>query len=123
MTATPARIGFIEHEFRTVTATDTLAKDKYGNLARQSDDPIETFFDNTVDAQAVCNARQSLLGGDRRRFRVGAKGLAEIMALSYSKAIPIVRYEDEERDCFRSMLVGDITFDFAKNSVTMTLWG
>ena len=123
MTATPARIGFIEHEFRSVTATDTLVKGRYGNLARQSEDPIETFFDLTADAQAVCNARQSLLGGDRRRFRVAAKGLSEMLALPYSETIPVARYEDKERDCFRNMIVGDITFDFAKNGVTMTLWG
>ena len=86
-------------------------------------DPVETFFDNAADAQVVCNARQTLLGGDRRRFHVAAKGLSEILALTYSQVIPVARYEDKERDCSRAMLIGDISFDFSKNSVTMTLWG
>ena len=108
MVATAARIGFVMEEWRRVVATTGRAQENYGALARESEDPVETFFDNTGDAQKVANARQALLSGDRRRFSVGVRDAEAIMALETTGAIPVARYVDEERGVDRAMLVSEI---------------
>ena len=72
MPATASRIGFITQEFRTVTAgPDSTVDAKYGKLARKTDAPLETYFDDVADAQAICNALAALLSADRRRLQQG----------------------------------------------------
>ena len=61
MPATPARIGFILQEFRKVTVESPGVVTKYGDAARTSDDPVETFFNTTADALAMAQERQDLL--------------------------------------------------------------
>lgn len=123
MPATPARIGFVQQEFRRAISTTSSVQTKYGSLARQSDDPIETFFDNVSDAQTVANARQSLMSGDRRRFNVQVTGLSEVLALAYTSAAPLARYVDPERQCDFSAVVCDIRINFGRQSAAMTVWG
>jgi hypothetical protein len=49
MPATPARIGFITQDYRVVTSgPDTAVQAKYGSMARNTDDPLPTFFDAVV---------------------------------------------------------------------------
>lgn len=123
MVATATRIGFIQTEFRKATAESDTAFARYGSLARESDDPVETFFDDVADAQTMADERLALLSQERRRFRVQVNGVAEALALDLSAGIPVARYIDSERDCDRNMLVSEIVFDFAKDTTTMTLWG
>lgn len=123
MPATAARIGFIMSEFRRVVATTQVVKDRYGALARESDDPILTFFDSPADAQTVADARQSLLKGERRRFRVAAKDLTQTINLDLVIGIPIATYVDTERDVSRPALLSEITFDIGKDTTLMTVWG
>lgn len=123
MPATSARIGFIQHEFRRVVSETADAKTRHGSLARQSDDPIETFFDNTADAQIVCDARQDLLSKERRLFRATTKDIAEVMALDYSGAIPLAQYVDTERAVDARMLLSEVVVDFARQTATLTIWG
>lgn len=123
MPATAARIGFIQTEFRRVTATTPAAQTRHGTLARQSEDPVETFFDNTADAQVVCAARQALLSTERRRFRLAATGIDEVLALSYTGAVPIGRYRDSERAVDCKVLVSEIAIDLGKHSAMLTVWG
>lgn len=123
MVATPARIGFIMEEWRRVIATTSAVETRYGNLARKSDDPIETFFDDVDDAQIVANARQALLSQERRRFRVAVVGLDEVFDLDWLDGVPVARYIDDERDADRPVLVSEIAIDLAKDTATLTLWG
>ena len=124
MSATPARIGFITQSLRRAITETTLAKDQFGSLARQSEDPVETFFDSVDDAQVMADERQELLSAVRRRFSIDVAGVEEISALTYSAgALPIVRYTDDERRIERDMLVGEIVIDLAKQRSALNIWG
>lgn len=50
MVATPARIGFVIEPYRRATAETQIVADRYGNLARETDDPHETWFASLADA-------------------------------------------------------------------------
>lgn len=123
MTATPARIGFITTEFRRVVSENASVKAQFGGLARQSEDPVETFFDSTADAQVMADERQSLLSAIRRRFTVTVQGVEEIAALNYRGALPVAYYRDSERGMDRSMMIGDIAIDFGKQNAAVSIWG
>ncbi len=123
MTATAARIGFVQNEFRRVVASNATVIARYGNIARTSDDPIPTFFDDEDDAQIVADERQALLGGDRRRFRIRAVGVDEFAAISYADSIPVATYVDAARSADMPALISDFTIDYARQTVTATVWG
>lgn len=123
MTATAARIGFITQEWRKAISTTSSVATRYGALARETDDPIETFFDSVTDAQAVANARQTLLSAERRRFRVDLTEVEDIMALTYSSAVPLVTYVDTERGANMTAIVSEIVIDFDRQSAELTVWG
>lgn len=124
MTATPARIGFISQEFRSVIAQSDTVKDQYGSLARETDDPMETFFDNVADAQVMADARQELLSARRRRFRVTVAGIDEVLALDYTSGrSPLAQCIDRERSADISVLVSEIIIDMSRQHAALTLWG
>lgn len=123
MTATAARIGFIQQDFRRVVATTANPTTRYGNLARISEDPIETFFDDIADAEAVAVERQLLLSVDRRRFRVSVVGLDELLALTYSSELPVAGYTDSQRDFSDPTLLASMIMDFDKQKAAVVLWG
>lgn len=125
MSATPARIGFIQSQFRRVISETSSAKTRHGDAARETDDPVETFFDNTADAQAIANARQALLSPERRRFQVRVAGADAGLAIPYtSGTCPLATYTDTERDVSgMTAIIADITIDFARQSSTFTIWG
>lgn len=127
MPATPERIGFITQPYRkTPTAVDATVEAAYGDLARETDidDPIETFFDSTDDAQAMADERLALLKEERARYQVALpNALSFGLALDYSQQTPTGTVIDTERDTNRPALVTDIGFDFRRGGVTMGLWG
>ena len=123
MTATAARIGFVQNQFRRVVASSGTIISRYGNLARQSEDPIETFFDDEDDAQLVANERQALLGADRRRFKVRTVGVDEFRDLIYAGRVPVATYVDAARSADRPVLISDFVMDLDKQTVTATVWG
>lgn len=123
MPATPARIGFIMQQYRKVTATTSAVQTRYGSLARETEDPVETLFDNVADAQTLATARQSLLSAERRRFRVTTSGMAEVMALSYVAGVPLARYVDTEKQADMPALVSEIVLDLGRDKAALTLWG
>lgn len=123
MPASAARIGFIQQEFRRVVAVTPDAKTRHGNLARESGDPVETFFDNTADAQLVANERQTLLSAERRRFRATTVGLSEVLALNLTGAVPLAQFTDTELAASRTVVVNEITLDFQNQGAVVGLWG
>lgn len=123
MPATPSRIGFITQEWRKVVSGTSSVQTRYGSIARQTDDPVETWFDNTTDAQTVADNRQALLSAERRRFRVTATGVTEVMALGYTTGVPLARYVDTERNANLSAMISEIVIDLGRNNVALTLWG
>lgn len=123
MPATAARIGFITQQFRRVVSTTAQALTRHGNLARQSEDPVETYFDSEADAQAIADQRQALLSVDRRRFQTRVVGLDEVMALDTTGAVPTARYTDSERGVDGLGLVTDIAVDLDKQQASVGFWG
>jgi len=123
MPATASRIGFVLQPFRRAVSEDTAVKALYGNLARQSDDPIETFFDDPDDAQVMADARQALLGAHRRRFRLVARDVDELLEISLAPAVPVARLVDSEKEVNRTVLLCDLTIDLGRDTASMTLWG
>lgn len=123
MAATSLRIGFIMTGFRRAISESATAKDRYGDDARQSDDPIESYFDNVEDAQAIADERQALLSVERRRFKVTAKAAEEIAEIDLTAGIPVARFVDRECAADRKVLVSEIIIDLAKQSTVTTLWG
>lgn len=123
MPATPARIGFILQEFRKVTVETASVATKYGDQARDSEDPVETFFDSTSDALAMAQERQDLLDADRRQFRATAVGLDEALALDYSAVTPTVRVVDPELAADQDAIVVELSVDFGRDRQAITAWG
>lgn len=123
MPATPARIGFILQEFRKVTVETASVATKYGDQARDSDDPVETFFDSTSDALAMAQERQDLLDADRRQFRATAAGLDEALGFDYSAVTPTVRVVDSELAADQDAIVVELSVDFGRDRQAITAWG
>ena len=123
MPAEPTRIGFVQSEFRRAIATTSTVRTRYGSLARKTDDPIPTFFDNVADAVTIAGDRQALMSAERRRFRVGVSSVEEALALSYIGAVPKGRYVDSERNANLPVLVSEITVDLSRLNAAFTVWG
>ena len=124
MAATPARIGFSLREFARAVAEDADVLTRHGSVARQSDDPVPTFFDDEADAQAIADARLSLLSNERRKFRVVVQDEAFPLGLDYKTSVPQGQYIDTERQIDgSSMLMADFSVDLASDTATVTLWG
>lgn len=123
MPATPARIGFIQSEFRKVQAKDTVVQSRFGSLARDSEDPVPTFFNNEADALLVAQERQTLLGQTRRRFSVRQTEAEDVAELDLSGTLPVVSFTDAEKAVARNMAVCSVSFDLGRGLTTVTLWG
>lgn len=123
MPATPARIGFVQEEFRRVVSTTAQAKTRHGNLARESADPIETWFDNVADAQTVADERQALLSVERARYSVTIAGLDDVLALDLTGPVPIATLVDSELSINGKTLISEVTLDFQNQGAVLTVWG
>lgn len=123
MPATVARIGFISEEFRRVKAETSAIKTRYGDLARESEDPVETWFDSEADAQVIATARQTLLGTERRRFQMKVQGLDEVLSLALGGDVPLAHYVDTDRAVGKNMLLSEIVVDLGRGSATLAVWG
>ncbi|WP_066112569.1 MULTISPECIES: hypothetical protein [unclassified Blastomonas] len=123
MPATPARIGFILQEFRKVTVESPGVVTKYGDAARTSDDPVETFFNTTADALAMAQERQDLLDADRRQFQAVANGTAQALGMDYSATTPTVRVVDTELEVDQDAIVIELSVDLGADRQTITAWG
>jgi hypothetical protein len=124
MVATPTRIGFVMEEWRRATATTPAVKERHGELARETEDPIEAYFDNVADAQAIADARQALLSPERRRFNVATVGLEHGLALNYlDGVIPNGHYVDTAKAADMDVLVAEVGFDFEKQRTSLRVWG
>lgn len=123
MPASAGRIGFVLESFRRATSTTPSVQTTFGNLARESEDPIETFFDDVDDAQIVAAQRQALLSVSRRRFRITTRDIDETLDLAISPIAPMARFIDSEKDANLPVLICDIAYDLGKDAAAFTLWG
>lgn len=125
MVATPSRISFISNEFRVVTSgPNSSVVSKYGVTARDTPEPIETFFDNAADALVMSDARLALLSADRRRTVFVCSGIRALPgSLPHSPTTPVVTVIDSERALNRPAAVVEIGLDFERDRTTLGTWG
>ena len=123
MTATAARAALIREPFRRATSTTTAVQTRHGALARESADPVPTFFDNVANAQVIADARQSLFSSERRLFEVAVRGTAEMAALDPESGVPVGRFVDSERGVDRKVLIGQVEIDLAGGKSAAVIWG
>lgn len=125
MVATPDRIGLIIQQFRIVkSGPDAAVVARYGNVARDVADPIETFFDSTADAQTMSDERLALLSPTRRRFTMPAKEIVALPAtLPVEQRAPTVTVIDDEHAMNGDCLVVELGLDFEHNQTTFVVWG
>jgi hypothetical protein len=125
MPATAARIAFVLAEFRSVVASDAAVKTKYGDQARDTrEEPFETFFDNTADAQVIADARLTLVKADRRRFKQDARGVQTFTGpLDFSQTTPAVNVIDDERSANHNAASVELGLDLGGEKTTFLTWG
>lgn len=124
MPATPARIGFITQPYRVATAgPDEAVKQKYGSLARDTTEPLPTFFDSISDTQTICDERHTLLKADRRRFQQAVNGEDFGLSLDYEQVTPTVTVIDDERAANLPASIVDFTVDLENGRTTVITWG
>lgn len=123
MTATPTRIGFVIEPYRRSVSETPAAAARHGNLARESADPIETYFATLSDAQIRANERQDLLSPDRRRFSVPVADVEAVLDLLDSEEVLTARYVDIERGIDQPVIVTEIVVDSEAQSALLKVWG
>lgn len=125
MTATSARIGFVLEPYRRAVAETAGTAARHGNLARETSDPIESWFAAVADAQTRADARQALLSVDRRMFEVKISGrdAETVLGLLSYTTVPLARYVDEERDLDMPVIIASATVDIESQSASLKVWG
>lgn len=124
MPATPSRIGFITSDVRIVTAgPNTTVEALYGNTARDTVEPLETFFDDTADAQSMANERLALLEVKRSLVPVSIDGTDFAAGLDRTLALPTCRVIDDEQGRNSLALIVGVTIDFNTGRSTLETWG
>lgn len=124
MPATPSRIGFITSEFRIVTAgPNATIETLYGDAARDTVEPLETFFDDVADAQAMANERLALLEVKRSLVTAVIDGIDLAADLDRTSTLPAVRVIDDEQGRNSAALVVGTTIDFNTGRATLDTWG
>lgn len=124
MPATPARIAFITQPFRLATAGPSSAvAAKYGTAARDTPEPVESFFVDPAHAQAMADERLALLSADRRRITPVASGIRALPSQLATIPAPTVRVIDDERALDRNAVVVELGLDFERGQTTFGLWG
>lgn len=124
MPSTPSRIGIITNPFRVVTAgPNATVETLYGNSARDTVEPLETFFDDIADAQAMADERLALLEVKRSLVPVSIDGTEIAAALDRQTALPTVRVIDDEQGRDSVALIIGVAIDFNNGRATLETWG
>lgn len=123
MPATPVRIGFILNEYRRSVGQDEDVKAKFGSLARQSEDPIPTYFTVEDDGDTIAAERLELLSATRRRFRAVITDTENMIDVDMTEAAPVVRYVDPRRSADMTAIIAEVSIDLGRNTTTAILWG
>ncbi|CDO34028.1 hypothetical protein [Novosphingobium sp. KN65.2] len=124
MVATPARIGFITEKYRRATSgPDAGVVSRYGSLARDTTDPIETYFDDVADAQVMSDERLALLKETRRLLAIGIPDTSTGFGISYQPVIPTAHVIDDERAYASDALIVSIEIDTGAEVTNLLTWG
>lgn len=123
MVATSARIGFVTREVRRAVSRSASAEAKYGSLARDTDDPITSYFSVVADAQERADERMDLLSKDRRLFTLVSTEPEQFLSMLDSDTVPNAHFVDEERGVDMDVVVTELTIDIAANTAQLKVWG
>lgn len=124
MPATSARIDFITNEFRVVTAgPDATVVTNFGDKARDTSEPLATYFESEADATSMATARLNLLKANRRRFREDVVGEAAALALDFSQVTPAATVIDTERSANFTGAIVEIGIDYQREQSIFGVWG
>ena len=124
MPATPSRIGFITQEFRIATAGPVSAVETlYGNAARDTPEPLETFFDDVADADAMADERLDLLSVQRSLVTASVDQVDTAADLDFAASLPTSRIIDDEQDRNSPAIVVGLTIDMNTGRSALENWG
>ena len=124
MPADPSIIGQLTNEYRRVIAgplPDIEAQ--FGEAARDTPEPIETFFTRTADAQTMANERLTLQGQKRRLVEVDCADDGIPFTLDFTKSLPTAQVTNDEMSLERPMLVVGMETDLANERTNLICWG
>lgn len=93
---------------------------RYPNARDGSVTPATGFFDAIDDAQAMANARGTLIGVERRRFAVGVQ---ELIWPDVESGVPIVRLIDDEQGADLPCLTARIEVELDAETTSLELFG
>lgn len=126
MPATDARAQFVRQEFRNAKPTggaNASIVAAYGNSARRTDEPIESFFETEADAVAMCDERMALLAEHNRLHKHVVTGTDTGLGLNYIGATPTATVIDDEGAVNGAALVSEIVVDFEAHTTQIETWG
>lgn len=124
MVATPARIGFVIRAYRRATSESPDVAARHGTLARESADPLDTWFSSVADAQERADERQALLEKERRLFTVTLTDVGdEVLELLDGETVPTIRFIDGDRDVDMMAIATEIVVDAEAHTAQLTIWG
>ncbi|BBD98067.1 hypothetical protein SAMIE_1015680 [Sphingobium amiense] len=124
MPATASRIGFITQAVRNAIAgPDEAVALKYGDLARDTKEPLECFFDSEADAALVAQERLALLSPDRRRFLSEVSGADVGRGLQFNVSTPTARIIDTEKAADLPAATVEIGIDYEAGKTILSNWG
>jgi hypothetical protein len=127
MPATPARIGFVTRPYRRAVSETPSVTARHGSLARETADPLETWFSTVADAQMRADERQALFSPDRRIFTVSLSDADELLALlgagEDEGEVPTARFIDIERGVDMMALVTEVVIDTESQQASVKVWG
>lgn len=124
MPATAARIGFISEQYRTATAGPVASVAAlYGNAARDTLEPLETYFDSQADAEAMADERLELLKVQRSLVTASIAGLDDAQDIDFSLLLPTVRVLDDEQERNSRALVVGVGLDLKTGRSSLDTWG
>lgn len=124
MPATASRIGFITQDVRNATAgPNASVVAKYGDLARDTEEPLECFFDSVDDATLVAQERLNLLSADRRRVLTEISGTDAADGFTFTAETPTARVIDAEKAIDMNAAIVEIGIDYDTGKTVLTAWG
>ncbi|WP_156680070.1 hypothetical protein [Sphingomonas profundi] len=102
------------------TWSNTAIRSRYPSARDAIAAPAEGFFDAIGDAQAVIDARASLLGVERRRFVVVVQ---DVLWLDPSLGTPTVTLADSEQAAGGTFIVTGVEVDLDAGTTSLELFG
>jgi hypothetical protein len=124
MPATAATIGFCTAEARIATVgPDSGVVTKYGDAARFTEEPVETYFDSMDDVAVIAADRLTLLKADRRRFQAEVSGEDVGLGLTFKPSTPVATFIDDERQASMPVAIVEFGIDLERGRTALVMWG